>query len=95
MKKRRAGNHDFREHVFTATGKETNLGKFSLIDAYDNITAELDRLKAIAELLDVANDSFDPNTLQGVALLLNDIHRKIRAIMETAIASKKKTKGPG
>jgi len=85
---------DFREHVFTATGKDTDLAKFSAIDAYDNIAPELDRLAAIADVLG-EREELAGETASGIGLLLTDIHRRITLVMSTLMQSTRPKKGPG
>ena len=87
MRKNAKLKSDFRDFVFTATGRDTDLNKLSMIDVYDNVIAELDRLGAIVELLECANDSMEPEALGGVALLLKDIRSRMRAILEVAMRS--------
>jgi hypothetical protein len=84
-------HRDFREHVFTATGKDTDLHDFTVIDAYDNVLPELERLGALADLLaSQDDDECSSETIGGVALLLKDIQRRLTTIMHTAIHQKKR-----
>jgi len=75
---------DFREFVFHATGKDTKLAPLSMLDLIDNLNAELERLHAITELLDRADDEVDHRTLSGTSSLLADIEARIRAILDHA-----------
>lgn len=78
---------DFREFVFTATGGDTDLEEFSVIDAYDNATSELEKLHALGELLEVGGGEMDPEALGGIALLVKDIRKRLAAIMEAVVHS--------
>lgn len=75
---------DFREHLFGATGADTDLSTFDMIDLYDNLAGELDELAAIAELLLCAKD-FDDEAVGGVAQILKRIHKRTRAMLEIAL----------
>ena len=74
-------SRDFREFVFTATGRETNPRRLDPEDLDDNLTAELVRLRAIVELLECAGDALEPEALSGVSLLLRDVHNRAAAIL--------------
>jgi len=80
---------DFREFVFTATGKDIDLGYVGIVDVYDNIILELDRLQAIAELLASIYEPIESAAASGLALLLKDIHKRARAILSAATHDKK------
>jgi len=74
---------DFREFVFRATGKDTDPASFDRIDLFDNLVGELDRLAALAELLDCLHDeSLDRRAVSGLALLLGDIRARMRKILD-------------
>ena len=76
--------HDFREFLFRATGKDTDLGH---LDLFDNLIAEVDRLKALAELLeDAQQDELGSHVGSGLALLLGDIASRMRGILELSVA---------
>lgn len=75
---------DFRKFVFTATGQGTDLENFSTIDLADNLNAELERLRAIAELLQVAGDELDTQVAGGVGLILKNVHDRMEAILKWA-----------
>lgn len=80
---------DFREFLFTATGKDTALDQLDALDVHDNLLAELDRLHGLAELLSAARpDDIDPHALEGTALLLTDLHRRMRTILDLSIRPK-------
>jgi len=90
MKKRRdSPRTDFREHAFTATGKDTDLQNFTSLDLQDNLNAELHRLDALAELLGCTNDIVDARFLAGIALLLQDISRRMSAALLVASHSER------
>jgi hypothetical protein len=79
--------NDFREFLFRATGKDTDLGKLDRIDLYDNLAPEVDRLKAMAELLeDARDDELSAHVGSGLALLLGDIASRMRRILDLAVA---------
>ena len=80
-------SNDYREFLFRATGKDTDLASLDRIDLYDNLIAEVNRLKALAELLeDARDDELGPHVGSGLALLLDDIAARMRAILELAVA---------
>jgi hypothetical protein len=94
MNKRRCPKQrDFREHAFTATGKDTDLHNFTSIDLHDNLNAELHRLDALAELLGCANDTIDARFLAGIALLLQDVSRRINAALNAASSTSRSEGG--
>ena len=80
---------DFREFVFTATGGETDTDSLSAVDVYDNLTAELDRIQSITVLLECSGEEA-AGAVEGVALLLKDIHNRMRTVLELAIQGTKK-----
>jgi hypothetical protein len=49
-----------------------------VLDLYDGLVVELDRLRALAELLGCAGERLDPSVLGGVACLLEDVERRMR-----------------
>lgn len=49
-----------------------------VLDFYDGLVVELDRLRALAELLGCAGERLDPGVLGGVACLLEDVERRMR-----------------
>jgi len=80
---------DYREFVFTATGSETKTDDLSLICVYDNLIVEADRLKAIVGLLNVAREDDDGVDAAGLALVLGDIEKRTRLILELAVERQK------
>ena len=72
---------DYREFVFTATGRDTDLDAFNAIDLHDNLALEMERLETLAKLLVSSGDRSDTDTLAGVGLLLQDIHARMREIL--------------
>jgi hypothetical protein len=80
--------NDFREFLFRATGKDTDLDNLDRIDLFDNLAPEVDRLKALAELLeDAQEDELGAHVGTGLALLLGDIASRMRRILELAVAN--------
>lgn len=80
-------SNDYREFLFRTTGKDTDLGNLDRIDLYDNLIAEVDRLKALAELLeDARDDEPGPHVRSGLALLLGDIAARMRGMLEISVA---------
>ena len=75
---------NYRSFVFTASGPETYLERFSGIDLYDNLIVEVDRLDAMAALLGGSREGLETETLAGVALLLGDVGRRMREILKAA-----------
>lgn len=79
--------NDFREFLFRATGKDTDLANLSRIDLFDNLAPEVDRLKALADLLeDAQEDEPGAHVESGLALLLGDIASRMRRILELTVA---------
>ena len=79
--------NDFREFLFRATGKDTDLDKLDRIDLFDNLAPEVDRLKALAELLeDAQEDELGAHVGPGLALLLGDIAARMRGMLEISVA---------
>lgn len=81
MKRPRLEDIDLRRFLFTATGEHTDPG-----DTFDNLMAELDKLEAVIELLEVANvDEMDSSVVPHVGLLLKDIWRRMEAIVRLGL----------
>lgn len=76
---------DFREFVFIQTGGKTDLGHLTPMDVYNNLNAEADRLLAIADLLSTSGIEPDTRAIKGLAHLLTDIERRMRAVLEHSI----------
>jgi len=73
---------DFREFLFTATGRETPLPTLSLLDFEDNVNAELRRLQTLAELMQAANpDEVDGNLMKDAGAMLSEVHARLRRIV--------------
>lgn len=75
---------DYREFVFTATGRDTDLEAFGPIDLYDNLALELERLETLAKLLVASGERSDADALGGVGLLLQDVHARMREILRAS-----------
>ncbi|MBI4565901.1 MAG: hypothetical protein HY716_14530 [Planctomycetes bacterium] len=73
---------DFREFVFTATGRDTDIRKITWLDLYDNLRAELDRMDSLVELIAAWKTPDGHAPWIGVSLLLGDIHRRMGEILE-------------
>lgn len=89
MRATAAGNgqvvrRDYREFVFTATGRDTDLESFSAIDLHDNLALELERLKTVADLLAAAGRNVEPEIVGGAGVLLRDIHDRMREVLAAA-----------
>jgi len=83
---------DYREFVFTATRKDTDVAKLDIVTLFDNMVAEIERLDALIELLATINaDDFEPRHLSGVALLLSDVPARMRTMLDLALKQAKKT----
>ena len=88
-------NDDFREFVFRATGKDTDFRNLDRIDLYDNLLGEVDRIGALAELLDSARDEeLDPRVGSGLALLLGDIRARMRTILDLGLPKSRRKATP-
>ena len=84
---------DYREFVFTATRKDTDVAKLDVITLFDNMVGEIDRLDALIELLTTINASeFEPRHLPGVASLLSDVRARMRTMLDLALQSAQKRK---
>lgn len=86
---------DFREFVFTATGKAVDIKNLTMIDVYDNLIVEADRLEALAELLMVSDGEVDNRVLGGVALLLKDIQARMKAVLGCSLPKERNRKTRG
>lgn len=83
---------DYRKFLFTATGEDTDLSDFGIVELFDNMIAELDRLEAVTELLLCAkHEELEPRVLPGVALLLGDVRARTRVMLDLALKNAKKT----
>jgi hypothetical protein len=78
---------DLRQFVFTATGKETDVLNLTIIDVYDNLIVEVDRLSAIEGLL-LSISELEIETSHGLALLLGDIRRRMQMILELSLTKR-------
>jgi hypothetical protein len=78
-------DRDLRQFLFTATGKNTDVGDLSMIDVYDNLILEAERLASLEGMLSSHSDS-EIGTPHGLALLLGDIRRRMQMILELALA---------
>lgn len=84
-------NPDYRDLLFTATRKDTDVGRLDLLTFADNLIAEIDRLDAVIELLGSAKtDEFDARAFSGVSLLLGDIRLRIRTMLDLTLKSAEK-----
>jgi len=82
---------DYREFVFTATRKDTDVAKLDIVTLFDNMIAEIERMDALIELLTTINaDEFEPRFLPGVALLMGDVRARMRTMLDLALKSAKK-----
>jgi len=82
---------DYREFVFTATRKDTDVAKLDVITLFDNMVGEIERLDALIELLTTTKaDDFEPRHLSGVALLLSDVRARMRTMLDLAHKSAQK-----
>lgn len=75
-------SRDFREFAFIATGTGVDPESITAIDLLDNLSPELDRLHTLADLLSSVNDEIDAGVASGLALLLKDVERRSRCILE-------------
>ena len=90
MKKIRHGApSDFRRFLFTATGEHTDIQALDLVDVCDNLVVELDKLRALGELLQGMGYEADQETLGGIGLLVRDVESRVRTILELAVSRKR------
>lgn len=80
-KKRKAS--DLWKFVLTATGQGPGPDGLSMIDVYDNLILEAERLESLETMLSSYPDS-EIGTTQGLALLIGDIRRRMQVILELA-----------
>ncbi len=74
--------NDFREFLFMASGSETDPKRMSLIETVDNINIELERLRAVAGLMESADaDEADGDLLKSAGALVSEIHRRMHLIL--------------
>ncbi len=73
--------------VFRATGGAEGPSGISPLDLRDNLSAEIDRLFALADLLLCAGDRLDPGRLGSVAELLRDVADRMAEILKRADAA--------
>jgi hypothetical protein len=74
---------EFRKFVFRSTGDATEI-PLSPNDLYDNLSGELDRLKALYWLLRASKDELDTEVVAGVGELLRDVHDRMKTALELA-----------
>ena len=96
-KRRRPKRHnqnreDYREFLFTASGKDIDPRNLSQIDVYDNVAAELDRLKAIADLMNLCSDGLEPEILSGVGSIVKQIHGRMEKILDLSLDKKSQSR---
>jgi hypothetical protein len=75
--------------MITVTGEHTDIQALDLIDVYDNLVVELDKLRALAELLQGMGYEADTDTLGGIGLLVRDAESRMRTILELAVSRKR------
>lgn len=80
---------DFREFLFTATGKATQIDQLNLLDVADNLLPELDGLRSLVGLLMTTSDEMDAEGLQGMGLILRGMEARMRRIVDEAVAVNK------
>ncbi len=72
---------DLRHFLFMGRADSTDPG--ASLDLIDNLNAELERLSAMTELLGVADgEEFQGESLTGVSMLLGDIHRRMKTVLD-------------
>jgi len=84
---RRVGG-DFRGFVFTATGAATDLNAPDMISVCDNLIVECDRLRVLGNLLEITSDGIEQEDAQALGVLLRDIERRTRKVLELAVAAR-------
>ena len=65
--------------LFRSTGGNTTR---DALDMRDNLSGELDRLRALRALIADCHESLEPNVLGGLAELLRDVEERMRAILD-------------
>jgi hypothetical protein len=74
--------NDFREFLFMASGHETDPKRMSLLETVDNLNIELERLRAVAGLMESADaDEADGDLLKSTGALVSEIHRRMHLIL--------------
>ncbi len=79
---------DFRAFLFTATGAETDPATLDTIDIFDNLIVECDRLRVLGNLLEITSDGIEQEDAQALGVLLRDIERRTRKVLELAVAAR-------
>lgn len=74
---------DWREFAFRATGASTEVEQgLSAITIQDNLAEELKRLRALADLVGSSHRQTDVKYLDGLALMLRDIHDRMAEVLD-------------
>jgi hypothetical protein len=76
---------DFREFVFRATGRTTDIENLTPIDIYDNLVVELDRLKAVGELMSSSNGEIEIAAILGLSEVIRDIEERMREVLRQSM----------
>ncbi len=77
---------DFREYLFTATGRDTPLPALTLLDFEDNVIAELRRLETMAELMQAVNaGEANGELLKSSGAMLSEVQARLRCIVELGL----------
>ena len=76
---------DFREFVFRATGRHTDVDNLTPVDTYDNLVVELDRLKAVGDLMSSSNGEIEIAAILGLSEVIRDIEERMREILRHSI----------
>lgn len=77
-------DQDLWRHVFTATGGQTDPRHLTMVDVFDNLIVEAERLATLEELLSSNPDS-ELVSIHGLAFLLGDIRRRMQTVLEMAV----------
>jgi len=74
--------NDFREFLFLASGSETVPKRMTLLETVDNLNIEMERLRAVAGLMESADaDEADGELLKSTGALVSEIQRRMRCIL--------------
>ncbi len=74
--------NNFREFLFMASGPTIDPKRMSLLETVDNLNIELERLRAVAGLMESADaDEADGDLLKSTGALVSEIRRRMHLIL--------------
>jgi len=79
---------EYREFVFRSSGRTRNLQNVSPVEIRDALLVELDRLRALRELMAGSPSALQLGVVRGLAEVLRDIDERMRAILRAALGGR-------